>query len=97
MSDQDTIDRARMEFYDARKAARASRKAFTESPNSAFVLAMQSTISQYLQARDAGVSREDGLRGVELELRGAWPKTVSKFAPACIACERKAITGRSGC
>ena len=87
MSDQPAIDRSTQEFYDARKAARQSRKAFAASPDSAFVTAMQGAISQYLQARDQGVSRDDGIRGLEMELRGCWPKTVSKFAPACIACD----------
>lgn len=86
MSDDIPMDRGTQEFYESRAAARASRKAFAASPDSAFVKAMQSAISQYLQARDNGVTVEAGIAGIEEELRGAWPKSVSKFAPTCIAC-----------
>ena len=83
----DPTDRDQQEFREARKAARDSRKAFAASPDSAFVQTMQSAIGQYLQARDQGVSREDGINGLEMELRGAWPKTVSRFAPDCDTCD----------
>lgn len=75
------------EFQAGKAAARASRQAFRQSPDSKFVRTMQAAISQYLTARTQGVSREDGIRGLEEELRGAWPKSVSKFKPGCDACE----------
>ncbi len=87
MSDQSAIAAATAEFYAAKKAARANRKAFASSADSAFVTAMQGAIGQYLTMRAQGVSRDDGIAGLELELRDCWPKTVSKFAPHCPACE----------
>lgn len=87
MSDQPAIDRATQEFYAAKKAVRANRRAFATSSDSAFIKAMQSAIAQYLQARAQGVSRDDGIAGLEEELRGCWPKSVSKFKPDCSVCE----------
>lgn len=87
-TDTDAIDRAATEHAEARKAARAGRRAFRQMPIvSAFVAAMQRAIGLYREARGQGVSREDACRGLELELREAWPKSVSKFRPACDACE----------
>lgn len=83
----EAIDRAATELAEARKAARAIRRDFARSPESAFVRVMKGVITQYLQARKDGVSRDDGIRGIEEELRAAWPKSVSKFAPNCQACE----------
>jgi hypothetical protein len=83
----ETMDRARAEFYAAKRAARETRRAFASSGASPFVAVMQGVIGQYLQARLDGVSREDGIRGIDAELRGAWPKSVSKFKPACDACD----------
>ncbi len=87
MTDQPAIDRATAEFYAAKKAARTNRRAFAASPDSSFVHAMQGAIAQYLQARAQGVSRDDGIKGLELELRDCWPKAVSKFVPNCPHCE----------
>lgn len=80
-------DPARDEFYAAKKAAREARRAFASSADSGFVRTMQGAMAEYLRMRDQGVSREDGIRGLEEELRGAWPKSVSKFKPICDACE----------
>jgi hypothetical protein len=82
-----SIEAATAEFYAAKKAARKGRQAFAASVVSAFVKAMQGALALYLKARDQGVSREDGIRGLEEELRAAWPKGVSKFSPACDSCE----------
>jgi hypothetical protein len=87
MSDQATIDRATEAFYAAKRAARAGRKAFALSPDAGFVRTMQGAIAQYLEARGQGVSRDDAVKGLELELRGCWPKAVSKFLPVCGHCE----------
>ncbi len=75
------------EFYAARKAAREARRAFASSTDSGFVRTMQGAIRQYITMREQGVSREDGIKGLEAELRDAWPKSVSKFKPACDGCE----------
>ncbi len=83
----DAIDRAKAELREMQRAARKTRRAFVASPDSAFVQAMQAVISQYLAARAAGVSREDGIRGIEMELRSVWPKSVSKFRPDCDNCD----------
>lgn len=83
----DAIDRGRDEFYAAKKAARDARRAFVQSADMGFVRAMRHAIRQYLEARIQGVSREDGCKGLEEELRAAWPKSVSKFRPACDNCE----------
>ncbi len=72
---------------DAAKEARKARRAFASSPVSTFVRKMRDVIALYLRARSEGVSREDGIRGVEEELRAAWPKSVSKFKPACDECD----------
>lgn len=80
------IDRAREEFYEAKKAVREARKAFKQSPDAGFVRTMQDAISQYLEARRGGVTRDDAVKGLEEELRGVWPKPTTKFAPNCDAC-----------
>lgn len=87
MSDVTTIERAAEELVAMRKAAREKRKAFAASVFSVFERAMRKAITLYLKARKDGVSREDGIKGLEEELRAAWPKSVSKFAPACDACD----------
>lgn len=81
----DDTDRA--ELAAEKKAVRHGRWAFLRSPLSAFVKTMQEAMRQYLAAREQGVSREDGIRGIKEELRGAWPKSVSKFTPTCHDCD----------
>lgn len=83
----DTANRAFVELAEAKRAVRAARRAFAKSPESAFVKAMRRTMALYDDARRQGVSRPDAIRGIEAELRGAWPKSVSKFRPTCDACE----------
>jgi hypothetical protein len=80
-------DAAFVELAEAKRAVRASRRAFATSPQSAFVRTMRAVMDDYTKARQSGVSREDALRGLELELRSAWPKDVSKFRPGCDACD----------
>lgn len=80
-------DAAFVELADAKRAVKASRRAFATTPASRFVKAMWQAMALYLGARRDGVSREDAARGLEEELRAAWPKSVSKFAPACGDCE----------
>ena len=80
-------DDAYVELAEAKKAVKASRRAFTKSTDSVFVKAMKAVMSQYLQARAQGVSRDDGIKGIEAELRDAWPNAVSKFGLDCQACD----------
>lgn len=74
-------------YREAQQAVRAGRRAFASSVDSTFVKTMKAAINQYLQARLQNVTREDGIRGIEEELRAAWPKSVSKFKPACDSCD----------
>ncbi len=88
MSVNAALDPAGAQAYrDAQKAVRENRRAFAKSPASGFVKAMQHAIQQYLDARSQGVAREDACKGLEMELREAWPKSVSKFKPACDSCD----------
>lgn len=80
-------DAAYVELAEAKKAVRAARRAFVRSPASAFVKTMQAVLADYLKARASGLSREDGIAGIASSLREAWPKSVSKFRPACDACD----------
>lgn len=86
MSDQATIEQAATDLTLLRRTIRAKRRAFAASADSAFVKAMKHAMGLYLQARRDGVSREDAEKGLELEIRGCWPKGVSKFAPVCSHC-----------
>jgi hypothetical protein len=86
MSDVESIERAAVEVAEMRKSACAGRKAFA-AVFSPFVRAMRKAMGLYLTARDQGVSREDAEKGLELEIRGCWPKGVSKFAPQCGSCD----------
>lgn len=82
------IDRAYEELAEAKKAARAGRNAFRAEPIlSLFVRTMRKAMQLYRDARAQGIAREDARRGLEEELRGAWPKSVSKFRPNCDACD----------
>lgn len=81
-------DAAYVELADAKKAAKESRKAFRQTPVvSAFVRAMQKAMGLYRQAILDGMSRDLAREGLEAELRAAWPKSVSKFAPKCQTCD----------
>jgi hypothetical protein len=81
-----SVDAAFVELAAAKKTIRASRRAFAQT-HSVFVKAMWSAMAQYSQAIQQGVSREDAAKGLEEEIRGAWPKSVSKFKPACDSCD----------
>jgi hypothetical protein len=87
MSDATAIERAAEEVTAMRKDAGAKRKAFVGTVASAFVRAMWKAMALYREARGQGVSREDAGNGLELEIRAAWPKGVSKFAPQCGSCD----------
>lgn len=70
-----------------RQEARERRRAFASTPLSAFVRTMQATMRQYLIARAQGVDREDGVCGLEAELRAAWPGKTTKFPFDCTLCD----------
>jgi len=95
MSDSEAITRAATELVEMRRAARTGRKAFAASPMSKFERTMRGVMTSYLTARREGVSREDGIRGIEEELRAAWPSPMSKFAPACGSCEDTGFVERT--
>jgi len=80
-------DAAYVELAEAKRAVRASRRAFTKTPASAFVKAMWNAMAQYSDAIRQGMGRDVAARGLEEEIRGAWPKSVSKFKPACDSCD----------
>lgn len=87
MSDVAMIDRLASDLTALRQKARDGRRAFAASVDSIFVKAMKAAMSLYLRARRDGVSQEDGIRGLEEEIRAVWPKSVSKFAPTCGSCD----------
>lgn len=57
-----------------RDEARAARREFARSPEGSFARTMQDAITDYLKARDEGVSREDALKGLEAVVRSCWPR-----------------------
>lgn len=71
---------------DLRAAARAGRKAFDQSPLGPFARTMLQAMRDFAEARKAGVSLEDGIRGIEACLRDSWPGRVSKFQQ-CSGCD----------
>lgn len=84
---QDEIDKAFLDLALARKQVRQARRAFAGSPEGQFTRVMLGAMQQYQKARVEGVSREDAIKGIEGELRAAWPMKTSKFAPACALCD----------
>ena len=80
-------DLLREEHNRLKAEARANRREFFKSTDSAFVREMRDVMNAYTQARSEGVSRENACQGIEAVLRGAWPKPTTKFAPACELCE----------
>lgn len=69
-----------------RRLVRRRRKQFA-AEMTPFALAMQDAMSEYRRMRSQGVSREDGIRGLEAVLRASWPKAASKFGFTCGNCE----------
>jgi hypothetical protein len=80
-------DAAFVELAEAKKAVRASRRAFASTVASKFVKAMQHAFGLYREARKQGTSRDEAAVGLEQALRAAWPKAPSRFARDCDACE----------
>lgn len=71
---------------DLRQQAKANRRAFAQSIDSRFVREMKRVMTDYLAARAQGVSREDGIKGIEAALRELWPKRPTKY-PTCDGCD----------
>lgn len=80
-------DALRQEHESLQRAVQLSRRQFTVAPESAFVRAMLDAMDDYARVRKEGVSREDGVRGIEQVLRATWPKPPSKFSAGCEGCE----------
>jgi len=80
-------DVMREEHNRLKAEARANRRAFFKSEDSAFVKEMKQAQKSYVQMRSEGVSLDDACRGLEAVLRGAWPKPATKFPAQCEACE----------
>lgn len=81
------VDELRAAHTELRKAVRASRAAFRQSPVSRFVRSMIGAMNEFYRMRKEGVSREDGVRGIEAILRDAWPHRPSKFEAKCLSCD----------
>jgi len=79
-------DPLRDEHASLQRAVSASRRAFVQSPDSAFVKAGREVMDDYAAMRKAGVSREDAVKGIESVLRAIWAKPVSKFQDTCDLC-----------
>jgi hypothetical protein len=79
-------DQLREEHASLQRAVKQSRRAFEQSPESAFAKAGREVMDDYDAMRKAGVSQEDAVKGIEAVLRAIWPKPVSKFSDVCEVC-----------
>ena len=82
-----STDTLRDEHEALQRAVVASRRNFSASPDGPFAKAMTEALNDYLGMRQAGVSRDDAVKGIEAVLREAWPHKPSKFGPQCQTCE----------
>jgi hypothetical protein len=82
-----TVDTLREEHEQMQRAVLSSRRAFEQSPLSAFVREMHGAMEDFRTTRAEGVTVEDACRGIEAVLRSVWEKPTSKFAPACDLCD----------
>ena len=80
-------DAAYVELAEAKRAVRASRRAFRRSAEGGIAAKLQAVVNEYLRMRRDGVSREDGVKGIEAELRDCGLFRPTKFPPACETCE----------
>lgn len=80
-------DPLREEHNRLKAEARANRREFAKTPESAFVKEMREAIVGYLQMRAQGIAREDACKGLELVLRSAWPKKATKYPALCDLCD----------
>lgn len=80
-------DALREEHESLQRATLDARRHSVAGNLTAFVRKMQKVMDDYREARAAGMSRADAVKGIEAELRSVWPHRPSKFGPACDACE----------
>lgn len=66
-------------------SVREARREFARSDEGKFARTMMAAMDQFAAMRRAGVSFDDAVRGIEAELRGAWPGRTTKFeqCPGC--------------
>lgn len=69
-----------------RAAAREKRHEFSRSKPGVFSRVMLAAMELFRKMREAGVSFEDGVKGIEAEMRGSWPGHTSKFT-LCAGCD----------
>lgn len=80
-------DALREEHESLQRATQDARRHAIVGNVTAFVRTMQRVMDEYREARAAGISRADAVKGIEAELRSVWPHRPSKFGPQCDACE----------
>lgn len=76
-----------LDVVELRAEARERRRTFANSAESRFVRTMKTVMKDYLQARAEGLSRADGLKGIEAVVREVWPMRPTRFGPTCAACD----------
>lgn len=75
-----------LEIAAAKRSATLNRSKFIRSPEGQFARLMMAAMREYHRMRDEGVSREDAIRGVEIELRDSWPLRRIARAEPCVGC-----------
>jgi hypothetical protein len=80
-------DALREEHESLQRATQDARRHSLAGGVTAFVRAMQKVMDDYRDARAAGMSRADAVKGIAAELRSVWPHHPTKFGPQCDACE----------
>jgi len=81
------VDALAVEHAHLQRATREARAKATTPADTAFVRAMRAVMDDYLAARAAGLSREEGVVGIEVELRERWLHRPTKYGPACDDCD----------
>jgi hypothetical protein len=79
-----------------RATARAGRRDFAQSADGKFARTMIAAMNQFAAMRKGGVSFEDAVRGIEAELRDAWPGRTTKF-DTCPGCSGTGYQERTCC
>jgi hypothetical protein len=80
-------DVLRDEHESLQRAVRVSRQAAEQLPETQFVRDMRQVMDDYLEARGRGMSREEGVSGIETVLRESWLHRPTKFGPNCQECD----------
>lgn len=66
---------------DLRAEVRKERREFARSRLGRMARLMWEAVTDYLKARREGMSREDGVRGIEAVLRDVWPLRPTRVKP----------------